>query len=136
MDLFQTKYLDFNLYAVSLFWVRVDHCLLSKQIYKNQSQFQQVIRRMWKDFWEPVKSSCEKRLQIFFNYEARKKIFGKYLHHKGLHWEKCYFLLLYSARSDCSTHQISCFSDQPFMFFFCANIWPIFDKYLEKIFFL
>ena len=84
---FRQKYLRFGLSAVSplkVIWVRVDHGLLSKQIYMNQLQFQHVIGRMCKDFWGPVKSSCKKRLQIFFNFEASKKIFGRYLHHKGL----------------------------------------------------
>ena len=46
---FRYKYLSFGLSAVSLLkeiWVRVDHGLLGKQIYKNQLQFQQVIGRM------------------------------------------------------------------------------------------
>ena len=66
----------FGLSAVSLLkeiWVRVDHSLLGKQIYKNELQFQQVIGRMWIGFWGPVKYSCEKDSKYFSMTKSVKK---------------------------------------------------------------
>ena len=63
----------------------------------------------------------------YFRWLSRWKIFGRYLHQEGLHWEKCYFLLFFSARPNWWTHKISDFSDPTFMFFAnnFANIWHI-----------
>ena len=76
----------FDLSAVSLLkeiWVRVDHSLWGKQIYKNQLQFQQVIGRMWIGFWGPVKYSCEEDSKYFSMMKCVKKYLADICTMKG-----------------------------------------------------
>ena len=65
----------------------------------------------------PVEQTLGKTAANIFEYPGERKIFGKYLHREGLDGENFYFLVFFSARPDCSIHQILDFSDQPFMFF-------------------
>ena len=90
-------------------------------------------RRMWKDFWGPVKSSCEKRLQIFLIYGASKKIFGRYLHPRGLHCEKIifYFFSQHGLIAPHTKFHVSQTSPSCFLLIydpFLTNIWR---KYLS-----
>ena len=65
----------------------------------------------------PVEQTLGKTAANIFEYPGERKIFGKYLHREGLDGENFYFLVFFSARPDCSLHQILDLSDQPFMFF-------------------
>ena len=78
----------------------------------------------------PVEQTLGKTAANIFEYPGERKIFGKYLHREGLDGQNFYFLVFFSARPDCSLHQILDLSDQPFMFFanMSTNIWPILYK--------
>ncbi len=78
----------------------------------------------------PVEQTLGKTAPNIFEYPGERKIFVKYLHREGLDGQNFYFLVFFSARPDCSLHQILDLSDQPFMFFanMSTNIWPILYK--------
>ena len=81
--------------------------------------------------WEDqLNRLLEKTAANIFECPGERKIFGKYLHREGLDRENFCFLVFFSARPDCSLHQILDLSDQPFMFFanMSTNIWPILYK--------
>ena len=81
--------------------------------------------------------ASEKHSKSFFHDENIWQIlvyFRSHFHNEEGHWQKSYFELFSKRQPKLFVCKISMLSATLFMFF--ANIWSIYDKYLEEIFFL
>ena len=129
IQLFQRKYLGFDLGSVSLSW---HICRTSWEDIQNSTYnhaFFLLFPLRPPKFWGRVEQIFQNGPANIWAHENLKQIFGYFklrFHNELLHWEKNHFLVFFRAGLHLHVRKISMFSVKQFKFF--AKISYILDK--------